>query len=186
MRITMTQDEITKVLRDHFESRGFDTKGQFDLTFTAGRKGNGLSVEIITDVVAKSVTEFPKLQETSVTELPKLQETSVTEIPKLQETSVTELPKLQETSVTELPKLQETSVLHVVHTEEPEAKEEPEQVVEAPAVVAEVEAEPKQPEATEEVAEDPPFDVEEPVTEGAEPEEVVEPKKTVSLFGKKA
>ena len=142
MRITMTQDEITKVLRDHFESRGFDTKGQFDLTFTAGRKGNGLSVEIITDVVAKSVTELPKFQE--------------------------------------------TPVLHVVHTEEPEAKEESEQVVEAPAVVAEVEAEPKQPETTEEVAEDPTFDVEEPVTEGAEPEEVVEPKKTVSLFGKKA
>ena len=58
MRITMTQAEVTEVLRKHFASTGIKSD-LFDIKYTAGRKGNGLTVEIDIAIAAEEPMDLP-------------------------------------------------------------------------------------------------------------------------------
>lgn len=60
MKISMNQNEVTEVLRKHFASRGISTSGTFNLTYTAGRKGKGMTVDIDIEDTLDDLPSFPK------------------------------------------------------------------------------------------------------------------------------
>jgi hypothetical protein len=79
MKIALNQNEVVAAIRGYVAAQGIDMAGkQLDVTFTSGRKGNGLtadldiytqaeaSIVVAEDVVVEDTTEVPA-PEASVT-----------------------------------------------------------------------------------------------------------------------
>lgn len=72
MKIALNQNEVVAAIRGYVAAQGIDMAGkQLDVTFTSGRKGNGLTADldiytqaeasavVVEDVVVEDVAEVP-------------------------------------------------------------------------------------------------------------------------------
>ena len=72
MKIALNQSEVVAAIRGYVAAQGIDMAGkQLDVTFTSGRKGNGLTADldiytqaeasavVVEDVVVEDVAEVP-------------------------------------------------------------------------------------------------------------------------------
>jgi len=72
MKIALNQNEVVAAIRGYVAAQGIDMAGkQLDVTFTSGRKGNGLTADldiytqaeasavVVEDVVVEDTTEVP-------------------------------------------------------------------------------------------------------------------------------
>jgi len=72
MKIALNQSEVVAAIRGYVAAQGIDMAGkQLDVTFTSGRKGNGLTADldiytqaeasavVVEDVVVEDTTEVP-------------------------------------------------------------------------------------------------------------------------------
>lgn len=88
MQISLKQSEIIAAIRGYIETQGINLSGKnVDISFTSGRKGNGLTADVdiyvgekeVEEVVAEPVDVVPEVSENALVEEAPVEGEAVTE-----------------------------------------------------------------------------------------------------------